>query len=183
MAYFVRTYLISYQLIIQLRRDYFTCRCRLTLLQVHPISSNSLQMEQPQSAIPPIPPSSSSSPITPSVVPIKQVDNPAQLKSKVKEKHGRQHGSKKSGAVSQLPLHSVFPLFRPAGENYPEAVVPLEVDMVVHKMMSQMPASSAVDPARQQAHAHRIVLSLFECVGVVLGFSIRNSCPMGLGRW
>lgn len=98
-------------------------------------------------------------------------------KNRRKSKHRRQNEP-----TLPLPLHSFFPLFRPAGESYPESVVPLEADVAARRMVQLLdPFTSPATRTREVAQARRTVLALFECVGVVLGFSIRNSCPMGLG--
>jgi len=154
--------------------------CRLTLLQVHQISATSLQEDVPQTSSP----SKESGELTrlhDAKVSGNQSGNVA--KNADKKRNVRRSSGRKGVGVSQLPLHSIFPLFRPAGDSYPEAVVPLEVDAVVRKMLQALPPGS-LTPAnrdRQQAQARHIALSLFESVGVVLGFSVRNSCPMGLG--
>jgi hypothetical protein len=83
----------------------------------------------------------------------------------------------------------VFPLFRPTGESYPHTVVPLEVDTLVCKMLAATHWGSDVDATsvergrldKEKEKAKKIVLSLFESVGVILGFAIRNSCPVGFG--
>ena len=146
-------------------------RCRLTLLQVQPISSTSLQEGL------------GSYDNKDETLPLQFQQNTAKYTSTNHKKKHRKNGRGKQGnGDGQVPLHSLFPLFRAAGDNYPDCVVPLEVDIVVDRTLSQKPEQlNEKDKARTAAQLRRLVHSLFECVGVILGFAIRSSCPLGLG--
>lgn len=123
-------------------------RCRLTLLQVHPISAYSLQLGL--------------------------LEGSGMLIDSGDEKS--------TGSSSrEAPLHSLFPLFRPAGDSHPRAVVPLEVDLVVARALHPLSLSRRAR-AKARGRIKLEVLSLFECVGVVLGFAIRHCCPLALGE-
>jgi hypothetical protein len=133
-------------------------------------------------------------------------------------------------AFADLPLTSLFPLFRPAGESSPESVVPLELEEVADRAscldseegegdvtvttdatgIATGTAGSGAEsaaagkekkaggrgrrngggggegknpkesqPSRKQAL--RAARLMFESVGVLLGYSILNCCPIGVG--
>lgn len=162
------------------------CRCRLTLLQVHPISATSLQEGLVQQEDEGKGTSSSGDQKQPQVE-VQQVNDltagkgSGSGKGRGKDRRGGQGG----GVADQLPLHSFFPLFRLAGDSQPGAVVPLELDVAVQRTLQRLSLKKGGEGAASSKavrQAEQLVLSLFECVGVVLGFSIRNSCPMGLGE-
>jgi hypothetical protein len=142
-------------------------------------------------------------------------------------------------------LASIFPIFRPAGESYPDRVVPIAIEDLVHRLVggadwaliqdmqkvksankqsiaskctskdvsngtvsndTSMPCTPVVDVSANgytttsttsgnksteiieerrlkqlYDNAVKVVRSLFECIGVLLGFAIRNECVLGIG--
>jgi hypothetical protein len=135
--------------------------------------------------------------------------------------------SRKGSQYMDVPLVSIFPLFRPAGPSFPESIVPLELEIVVDKILQirgiesfmlaadrksrpkTVPRSTNRRPGRSQVFASpsasapsvsstenssvpdqstslpelatSLAKKLFECVGMILGFSLIHSTPIGVG--
>jgi hypothetical protein len=130
--------------------------------------------------------------------------------------------SRKGKQFMDIPLVSIFPLFRPAGPSYPDCVVPIEMEVIVNKILNLSPIAaqhSKTHPPNQQDemkgkqgkgkrnHRHHqssnhetpsggvdassssppdgysdaLVLAkrIFECLGVIIGFCLVYSSPIG----
>lgn len=109
-------------------------------------------------------------------------------------------------AVLDVPLSSMLPLFRPAGDAYPNCVLPIEIGDIVRrvvgasewdiakgKVATGAPKDGTEDPSLSHSHSQLrsskalvstcvgVVKKLFECVGILIGLALRNQCVLGVG--
>jgi hypothetical protein len=139
--------------------------------------------------------------------------------------------SRKGTQFMDVPLVSIFPLFRPAGSSYPDCIVPIELEVIAEKILNfrnlspaaaaapdlgslkpktdrrkkkknakkndssnslptetetksspaAAPAAATNGKSQSASYADALLLAkrIFECLGVILGFCLIHSCPIG----
>lgn len=132
-------------------------------------------------------------------------DTPSENKKRPRSRKGTQ--------FMDVPLVSIFPLFRPAGSSYPDDIVPIELEVIAERILNsrnvsldvgslnvnnqrkknsrknQSDANFATTDSPQaetnlngnsmSSDALLLAKRIFECIGVILGFCLIHSCPIG----
>jgi hypothetical protein len=150
-----------------------------------------------------------------------QLEHPIPMDDTLPTENKKRPKSRKGTQFMDIPLVSIFPLFRPAGSSYPDCIVPIELEVIAEKILNHKNISHPINPSMEQpsssttkpkknrkgskkndsllpetqtkssprdsdvgksgtaSDALLLAKRIFECIGVMLGFCLIHSCPIG----
>lgn len=96
--------------------------------------------------------------------------------------------------LRDVPLITMIPLFMPAGSGFDKMLIPIDFNDIVNRLLTFKSGNtqnhneeSKDDKSKGRKHesrlknAQKVVRSVFESIGILIGYALRNRCPIGVG--
>jgi hypothetical protein len=103
--------------------------------------------------------------------------SPVKSTKKLEDTPGRVGVQQVDDSGVTTAMSDMMPLFQPAGDCNPECILPISIETICDRFAPN-PGTTAPDAIR--ASIRSTATLMFECIGILLGHSLRNGCPMGV---